>query len=220
MVLLIFISNLEVVVATLRGCVYKIDVGTGEAVWRLALEQPVFSTPLLVAEARLVVATVTSALHLLNTATGLLVSSLATPGPGFGSPVRPGPGPALCVGCQDGSVLRVTVRDTDLMDTVWRTQLGAGVAASPDVLDGGRVLAVCTTRGVLHLLGAATGELLLSSSQLPGEIFSSPLVYRDNIVIGCRDNNLYCFQLSQDDDATKVMPVTTTSPLNMLPYHS
>ena len=51
---LIFISNLEVVVATLRGCAYKIDVGTGEAVWRLALEQPVFSTPLLVAEARLV----------------------------------------------------------------------------------------------------------------------------------------------------------------------
>ena len=199
---LIFISNLEVVVVTLRGCVYKIDVWTGEAVWRLALEQPVFSTPLLVAgcEARLVVATVTSALHLLNTATGLLVSSFATPGPVFGSPVRPGPGPALCVGCQDGSVLRVTVRDTDLLDTAWRTQLGAGVAASPDVLDGGRVLAVCTTRGVLHLLVAATGELLLSSSQLPGEIFSSPLVYRDNIVVGCRDNNLYCYQLSQDDD--------------------
>ena len=32
--------------------------------------------------------------------------------------------------------------------------------------------------------------------RLPGEVFSAPLLLGDTVVVGCRDNFLYCLQIS------------------------
>ena len=52
----------------------------------------------------------------------------------------------------------------------------------------------CTTNGSIFILDIATGKIL-ATTKLPGEIFSSPLIVGDQIVVGCRDNNVYCLKL-------------------------
>ncbi len=86
---------------------------------------------------------------------------------------------SVVLGCQDGSVLRVASRD-DSLEAVWRTEVGSGVVASPDILEGGQVLVCCTTRGSVKLIGAESGNIVYFSDPLPGEIFSSPLTFEVN----------------------------------------
>ena len=52
----------------------------------------------------------------------------------------------------------------------------------------------CSTKGTLYVIDLANGELL-TSRDFPGEIFSSPVVVGNSIVVGCRDNNVYFIQL-------------------------
>ena len=40
-----------------------------------------------------------------------------------------------------------------------------------------------------------SGEVL-ASCQLPGEVFSSPVVVGDYLVVGCRDDYVYCLEIS------------------------
>ena len=73
------------VIATLRGCLHKLELATGGLVWTQELGFPVFGSPLLISDHRLMVATVEGALLTLDTDTGAQVTRLATPGPVFGS---------------------------------------------------------------------------------------------------------------------------------------
>lgn len=52
----------------------------------------------------------------------------------------------------------------------------------------------CSTNGYLQILDINNGGLHLSTV-LPHEIFSSPIVYDGNIVVGCRDDNVYCYNI-------------------------
>ena len=83
------------------------------------------------------------------------------------------------------------------MKIVWRTEVGSGVAASVDILEKDNLLVCCTTGGYVKLLDPATGDVVMSSDKFPGEIFSSPVTSGDKAAVGCRDNFLYCFNVSQ-----------------------
>ena len=62
----LLINEKEAVICTLRGCVYKINVDTGDQVWRQNLSHPVFGTPLL-KDNRVLVPSVDSSIYLLDT---------------------------------------------------------------------------------------------------------------------------------------------------------
>lgn len=51
----------------------------------------------------------------------------------------------------------------------------------------------CTTSGWVYLLDIHTGGVL-ASLRLPGEVFSSPVVVDNHILIGCRDDCIYCIE--------------------------
>ena len=55
------------------------------------------------------------------------------------------------------------------------------------------VCCVCST-GLLHLLELESGAVL-GSVRLPGEVFSSPVVWEGRIVVGCRDNRVYAVDI-------------------------
>ena len=74
--------------------------------------------------------------------------------------------------------------------------MGSGVTASVDVLEADNLLVCCTTEGYVKLLDPDTGDGVFASDKFAGEIFSSPVTLGDKIVIGCRDNFLYCFDVS------------------------
>ena len=147
--------------------------------WTCDLGFPVFGSPLVLpGRPRLVVATVEGALLSLDTRTGSLVSRLPAPGPVFGSPVML-EDDSIVLGCQDGSVIRAQDSE-DRLKVVWRTEAGAGLVASPDILACGRVLVCCTTRGEIKFIGKDKGNIIYSSDSFPGEIFSSPLTFEVN----------------------------------------
>jgi acyl-CoA synthetase len=65
---------------------------------------------------------------------------------------------------------------------------------------------VCSTTGVIFLIDFQGGQVV-AQCQLSGEIFSSPVVFCQkqqlgeqqeqligNIIVGCRDNHLYCLE--------------------------
>ena len=58
-------------------------------------------------------------------------------------------------------------------------------------------VSVTTTCGMLYTLDASSGEVL-QKLRLPGQVFSSPVCVDGCIVIGCRDNYVYCLDLCAD----------------------
>ena len=74
---------------------------------------------------------------------------------------------------------------------------------------------VCSKKGSLYLIQLRTGQSQLLHT-LAGETFSSPVIAsNDNlsctpvltdgshlVVVGCRDNYVYCFRLVDDADAS------------------
>ncbi|XP_071786439.1 beta-alanine-activating enzyme-like [Asterias amurensis] len=56
-------------------------------------------------------------------------------------------------------------------------------------------VAVCSTEGSVMIFDLRSGEVI-ASCQLPGEVFSSPVVVGDYLVVGCRDDYVYCLEIS------------------------
>ena len=102
-------------------------------------------------------------------------------------------------------------------EQLWRTRLNSEVystpfafnlyqTTTPRVMDtqtaenielsgavGCPCVCVCTTSGHVYLLGVHTGDVL-SVLRLPGEVFSSPTVVDNHILVGCRNNRIYCLE--------------------------
>ena len=70
------------------------------------------------------------------------------------------------------------------------------IYASPFVYDNGRVVIAGSTDGCLRILNTQTGETICETKVDSNGLFSSPVCYLDFIVIGSRDDNLYCYKLS------------------------
>lgn len=56
-------------------------------------------------------------------------------------------------------------------------------------------LCVCTVSGQVFILQAASG-VILGHMELPGQVYSSPVLVDGLLVVGCRDNNLYCVSVA------------------------
>ena len=54
-----------------------------------------------------------------------------------------------------------------------------------------------TTTGIIYVVGAEDGQVLYKI-QMEGEVFSSPILYRNSLVVGCRDDNVYCFDINAE----------------------
>ena len=56
------------------------------------------------------------------------------------------------------------------------------------------IVTFATTKGIIYVVGAEDGQVLCKT-QMEGEVFSSPILYRNSLVVGCRDDNVYCFDI-------------------------
>ena len=89
---------------------------------------------------------------------------------------------------------------TEEMCTNWKIKFDSAIGSCPFVgsiiLPQGKLAmcCCCTVNGNVFILDMTTGRTL-TTIKLPGEIFSSPLIIGDQIVIGCRDNNVYCLKI-------------------------
>ena len=70
---------------------------------------------------------------------------------------------------------RRTLRDTHLLDR--------------------SLVAACCSNGILKLLHLKSG-IPIVEYKFPHEIFSSPIIVSSYLIVGCRDDKLYCLQLA------------------------
>lgn len=78
-------------------------------------------------------------------------------------------------------------------ELLWKVDLGSAVYATPCWVTPHHIC-VASTAGIVFILTKVSG-LVLARVSLPGHIFSSPAFVKQSVVVGCRDDNVYCLLL-------------------------
>lgn len=89
---------------------------------------------------------------------------------------------------------------------LWKFKATSSVYGAPFVFqrDGCKdriLLAAVSTDGRVWILNAKTGTAE-GAEKLPGEVFSSPVVWGTKLVVGCRNDYVYCLDLCVTGEKT------------------
>ncbi|XP_051026230.1 beta-alanine-activating enzyme [Acomys russatus] len=179
--------------ATLGGLLLAINPATGSIVWKHSCGKPLFSSPRC-CQRYICIGCVDGGL-LCFTHSGEQVWCFSAGGPIFSSPCISASEQEVFFGSHD-CFLYCCSAEGHLR---WKFETTARVYATPFAFcDHGRsnetLLAAASTDGKLWVLECQSGELR-SVCELPGEVFSSPVVWESMLVIGCRNNYIYCLDL-------------------------
>lgn len=186
----------QLYVATLGGTLLCLSPDSGEVLWTYTRQTPFFSSPSC-SSANVVIGSVDGHICCLGH-TGELLWQYKTKGPVFSSPCfTPNQQRVVC-GSHDGFVYCLDCTDGSL---VWCFQTTSRVYSSPYLFDGcpwgirGSLVGLASTDGTLWILDGESGTRKASLS-LPGELFSSPVVWERCLVVGCRNDFVYCVKLA------------------------
>lgn len=105
----------------------------------------------------------------------------------------------IVFGCYDRNVycLQVSKQKKDEYSVAWRCSMDSQIFATPILWEEKFVLG-CSTNGQMAIIRWRDGTMI-GTYNVNGEIFSSPAVCDGGrAFVGCRNNNLYCFQLRYD----------------------
>ncbi|XP_029285860.1 beta-alanine-activating enzyme [Cottoperca gobio] len=191
----------QLYVASLGGNLLCLNPDSGEVLWSYCRDVPFFSSPN-ASSGHVVIGSVDGNICCFSN-TGTLVWQFLTKAPIFSSPcVTPDQQRVLC-GSHDGCLYCLNCGDGSL---VWTFQTTGKVYSSPCVFDGsvmgrrGILVALASTDGTVWILDGQDGQMLASFT-LPGELFSSPVVYKRSLVVGCRNDYVYCLKLTVKEEA-------------------
>ncbi|XP_064190071.1 beta-alanine-activating enzyme isoform X1 [Anguilla rostrata] len=188
----------QLYVATLRGELLCLKPENGTPLWTHSSAAPFFSSPCY-SGTTICIGSVDQNIYGFSPS-GNLLWRFTTDGPVFSSPCGMPTSLAnqrVFCGSHDGSVYCLRSCDGAL---VWRFQAGQKVFSSPFLFHSSAsqdecLVAVTATDGMLWILGAEDGEPRASVS-LPGEIFSSPVLWGRTLVVGCRNDFVYGIELT------------------------
>ncbi|XP_078254494.1 beta-alanine-activating enzyme [Rhinoraja longicauda] len=184
-------------VATLGESLIAVNPDSGSTVWKRSCGKPLFSSPQCTSRS-VYVGCVDGSLHCFSH-NGDQLWQFSTGGPIFSSPCIyhfSATKQKIIFGSYDSFVYCLN-EDGDL---VWKFETSKQVYAVPFVYPNSdfndrTLVAVMSTDGSLWILVAATGQLITSYS-LPGEVFSSPVIWEKKLIVGCRNNYVYCVEMS------------------------
>lgn len=115
---------------------------------------------------------------------GCIFSSLSSMGSG---PVK------IIFASQNGTVYCFEISRTTHRN-LWEHKTGEQACATPFCCATWNAAIAVTTNGDMLILDADSGHLFTSYS-IKAPVFSSPVAFGNNIVVGSRDNYLYCFRV-------------------------
>nr|XP_055041777.1 beta-alanine-activating enzyme [Misgurnus anguillicaudatus] len=173
-----YCSDSGVFIGSVNGHMFGLS-HSGDKIWDFSTEGSVFSSPCVSSLASLTNYQVVSMISSRSTSTSS-ASQMVTCGSHDGH--------IYCLNAVNGSLL-------------WKFQTTGKVFSTPFVFDatpwGLRALvAVCSTDGTVWILDGETGTLKAALC-LPGELFSSPVVWGRTLVVGCRNDYVYCLELTK-----------------------
>ncbi|CAG2060869.1 unnamed protein product [Timema podura] len=195
-----------VFVGTLDGTCAALSELDGSLVWASQLETPVFSSPaLLSADTRVLFVEIWN----MNIAGNIFSSPCVV-----SATVDNGLKEMILLGCHNKSIYCLH-EDGDKMAIKWTKELDSPIFStsctssfincvnvedkqenpSPSSSKKASVYAVvATTEGTVSLLDLHLG-LVICCLTLPHQVFSSPVVTGSKIMVGCRDNHVYCLEI-------------------------
>ncbi|XP_051930080.1 beta-alanine-activating enzyme isoform X1 [Hippocampus zosterae] len=175
-------------------CVVLWHQDSGEVLWSHSRDVPFFSSPKCGGDgSRVAIGSVDKNIICFSH-DGTMVWQFRTDGAVFSSPCITSDLARLLCGSHDGRLYCLNAADGSLL---WTFQTAGKVFASPCAFDSGmrgELVGVASTDGTVYVLDARNG-LVLCSRTLPGELFSSPVVCRRSLVVGCRNDFVYCLQI-------------------------
>ncbi|XP_045140067.1 beta-alanine-activating enzyme isoform X2 [Echinops telfairi] len=179
--------------ATLGGLLVAINPVTGDRIWKHFYGKPLFSSPRCCLQ-YVCIGCVDGEL-LCFTHLGEQVWQFSTGAPIFSSPCIMASEQEIIFGSHDCFIYCCNMKG----QLQWKFQVTSRVYATPFAFQNHRssdqtLLAVASTDGKLWVLESKSGQLQ-SVYELPGEVFSSPVVWESMLVIGCRNNYVYCLDL-------------------------
>nr|XP_054755985.1 beta-alanine-activating enzyme-like isoform X2 [Lytechinus pictus] len=197
------------IAATLRGNIVAFNKESGVKKWCFSCPKPVFSSPVAM-DNGVLFGCVDGVMYCLSHA-GIKLWTWTVHGPIFSSPCitslhqpyqsdsnsnQPS-GLLVIFGSHCGSV---TCLDPLTGQHVWTSAVSSfPIYSTPFIFTRGgcRRVAVASTEGHIYVLDVQTGKIL-SETELPGEVFSSPIVIGSkHIIVGCRDDFVYCLYLKE-----------------------
>jgi len=182
-------------IGTLDGTVGALHPESGDVLWKAHLQSPIFSSCTLVPRG-ICFASVDHILHCYDH-NGTKVWEYQTAGPIFSSLscalLSFNAKPVITFGCHDNCVYCI---DAETSDLCWKVQFESPVYSTPFVqcTKGRQTVYICSTNGILYAISLDNGQIL-SKFEFPGEVFSSPVCVANRLLVGCRDNFLYCLNV-------------------------
>ncbi|KAM8939500.1 beta-alanine-activating enzyme [Pelodytes ibericus] len=179
--------------ATLGGFVTAFHPPTGKRIWTHSCGKPVFTSPQCSPD-HVFIGCVDEILYCFSHS-GEQIWHLTTNGPIFSSPCISNISKKIIFGSHDGFVYCCDTGGVLL----WRYKTSSRVYATPFVfphphIQDMELVAAASTDGSVWILDAESGQLN-NMHKLDGEVFSSPVVWGSNLVIGCRNDYVYCLDV-------------------------
>ncbi|XP_023233744.1 acyl-CoA synthetase family member 4-like [Centruroides sculpturatus] len=191
-----------VVAASLDGTISSVNPENGNILWTYNCQKPVFSSPLNL-KCGLCIGSVNGDILFLNHH-GNIMWTVYSESPVFSSASQI----SLDASTMDSKDFVVIGSDSGIVfcinstngTVVWTFQCNSSVYATPFVFININqtvkyLVVVASKLGTLYILDGLTGKELCKYS-LDGEIFSSPVICDNYLIVGCRDNFVYCFKIS------------------------
>ncbi|XP_038254643.1 beta-alanine-activating enzyme isoform X2 [Dermochelys coriacea] len=175
--------------------IYALDIyDTGNKIWKSSCGKPLFSSPHC-SEQYVCIGCVDGNVHCFSHS-GEKVWQFSTSGPVFSSPcISSLIKQEIYFGSHDCFIYCCNMEG----NLLWKFETSSSVYATPFVfhshdLESETLLAATSTDGTVWVLNAKTG-LVAGVEKLPGEVFSSPVVCGSKLVVGCRNDYVYCLDL-------------------------
>ncbi|XP_067142511.1 beta-alanine-activating enzyme isoform X2 [Centruroides vittatus] len=191
-----------VVAASLDGTISSVNPENGNILWTYNCQKPVFSSPLNL-KCGLCIGSVNGDILFLNHH-GKIMWTVYSESPVFSSASQI----SLDANTMDSKDFVVIGSDSGIVFCinstngvmVWTFQCNSSVYATPfvsiNINQTVKYLVVIASKlGTLYILDGLTGKELCKYF-LGGEIFSSPVICDNYLIVGCRDNFVYCFKIS------------------------
>lgn len=184
---------------TLKGQVYNLKMYGGYENWKLDLDSPIFSTPVVVPASShngsdLLVANVKGVIYKINLATRKIMWILDTKMHIF-APLTVLEMKLVCAMSREGQVHAI---DIDQSAIKWSLTMEKPVNAGICLVSKQNAI-VLDNRASYKLIRSSDGFELSRGSLQIGETFSTPLKSSKNhLLIGSRDDNVYCFTIEKN----------------------
>lgn len=199
------IESTNALVCSLDGTVALVDSHSANILWRFQSEAPVFSTPTVYRnsnhELRIVVLAVNGKVFgLRSDGTPLwnhhIDGNLFSSANALTCSMEKG-----CInivfGSQNRNLYCFQISANDNCTEIWKFATGASIRSNPIFVkkDNWLGVVIFSSDGIATIVNGQNGEIILQR-KLNGEVFSSPVIYDENVFVGSRNNFLYCIDLN------------------------